>query len=99
LAVAKKRKAIRLSKMAFELVEENAGEITQCLMKSTREGKVMSTKLLVELAEGNVDVEVALTKGPLRSLALRLEAEPQMPPHPQDAAVETAVGSLAFDRA
>jgi hypothetical protein len=68
--------------MAFNLVEESAGEITQALMKSTREGKVMSTKLLVELAEGNVDVEDALSKRPFRSLALRLANEPQVQREP-----------------
>jgi hypothetical protein len=65
--------------MAFKLVEEKAGEITDSLMKSTTEGKVMSTKLLVELAEGDVDLEDALSKRPLRSLALRLANEPMVP--------------------
>jgi hypothetical protein len=36
----------------------------------------MSAKLLVELAEGDVDVEDGMTTGPLRSLALRLAAAP-----------------------
>jgi hypothetical protein len=68
----KKRRAIRLSKEAFKLVEERAVEIVLALMDSTIEGKVMSTKFLVELAEGDVDVEDGMTVGPLRSLALKL---------------------------
>ena len=38
----------------------------------------MSAKLLVELAEGSVDLEGILNKDPFRSLALRLGAEPQV---------------------
>jgi len=72
--------------MAFEVVEAKAGEIIDALMKSTNQGKVMSTKLLVELAEGDVDVEDALTKKPLRSLALRLANEPEVAADPQLAA-------------
>jgi hypothetical protein len=75
--------------MAFKLVEEKAGEITDSLMKSTTEGKVMSTKLLVELAEGDVDLEEALSKRPLRSLALRLANEPQVPKEPRSEAAST----------
>jgi hypothetical protein len=75
--------------MAFNLVEENAGEITEALMQSTREGKVMSTKLLVQLAEGDVDVDEALTKRPLRSLALRLANEPEAPNEPVNEAAGT----------
>jgi len=85
-ALGKKRKATRLAKTAFEVVEAKAGEIIDALMKSTNQGKVMSTKLLVELAEGDVDVEDALTKKPLRSLALRLANEPEVAADPQLAA-------------
>jgi len=81
-AIGKTRKAVKLSKMAFNMVEERAGEITDALMKSTKEGKVMSTKLLVELAEGDVDVDEALSKRPFRSLALRLANEPQVQREP-----------------
>jgi len=76
-APAKKRRVIQLNKEAFKTVEDNASGIAEALLKGTREGKVMSTKLLVELAEGNVEVEDGVTTGPLRSRALRLAAEPQ----------------------
>jgi hypothetical protein len=75
--------------MAFNLVEERAGEIIDALMKSTIEGKVMSTKLLVELAEGDVDVEEALSKRPFRSLALRLANEPQVQKEPLNERFDT----------
>ena len=88
-AVGKTRRTIRLSKIAFNTVEERAGEITDALMKSALEGKVTSTKLLVELAEGNVDVDEALTKRPFRSLALRLANEPQVPKEPLNEGFDT----------
>jgi hypothetical protein len=75
--------------MAFNMVEERAGEITDALMKSTLEGNVMSTKLLVELAEGDVDVEDALSKRPFRSLALRLANEPQVQKEPLNEGFDT----------
>jgi hypothetical protein len=59
------------------MVEENAISIAQWLLDSIKKGHVMSARLLVDLAEGDVDVEEALTKKPLRSLALRLAGEPQ----------------------
>ncbi len=77
-AIGKKRKAIKLTVAAFNKIETNAPAIIEALYKSALEGHVMSTKLLVELAEGDVDVEDALIKKPLRSLALRLANEPQV---------------------
>jgi hypothetical protein len=49
----------------------------------------MSTRLLVELAEGDVDLEEALSKLPLRSLALRLAKEAQWKGEIPDEAAET----------
>jgi hypothetical protein len=74
-APGKKRKVLRLTKEAFKTVEENAHGLAEALLKSAKEGKVMSAKLLVELAEEDVDGEDGMTAGPLRSLALRLAAE------------------------
>jgi hypothetical protein len=76
--IGKKRKAIKLTAAAFNMIEIKAVEIVQALYDSTLKGHVMSAKLLVELAEGDVDVEDALNKKPLRSLALRLANEPQV---------------------
>jgi hypothetical protein len=77
LAVGKKRKAIRLASEAFKMVEENANSIAKWLLDSTEKGHVMSARLLVELAEGDVEVEESSTRKPPRSLALRLADEPQ----------------------
>jgi hypothetical protein len=77
-AIGKKRKAIKLTTAAFNMVEDKAVEIIEALFISALKGHVMSAKLLVELAEGDVDVEDALNKKPLRSLALRLANEPQV---------------------
>jgi hypothetical protein len=49
--------------------------------------------LLVELAEGNLEAEEAMTMRPLRSQALELAAEPEWPGEGIEAAAETAVGS------
>jgi len=78
----------RLNKEAFKIVEERAGKIAEPLMKSTIDGHVMSTRLLVELAEGDVDVEEALLKRPLRSLALQLAEQPQWKGEDPDAEAE-----------
>jgi hypothetical protein len=72
-------RAKRLNNEAFKLVEERANEIAEALMKATKEGKVMSARLLIELAEGFADPKDALSKDPLRSLALRLSKQPQLP--------------------
>jgi hypothetical protein len=69
----------RLNNEAFKLVEERANEIALALMDATNKGHVMSARLLVELAEGSADPEDALSKNPLRSLALRLSKQPQLP--------------------
>ena len=80
-------KVKKLNKEAFKLVEEKAGEIAESLLKSTVEGHVLSARLLVELAEGDVDVEDASMKRPYRSLALQLAEQPQWnneDPDPED---------------
>jgi hypothetical protein len=69
----------RLIKEARKLVDAKANEIAEALMKATKEGHVMSARLLIELAEADVDIEEALGKRPLITLATRLAAEPQMP--------------------
>jgi hypothetical protein len=60
------------------MIETNAVKFVLALYNSALKGHVMSAKLLVELAEGDVDVEDALNKKPMRSLALRLANEPQV---------------------
>jgi hypothetical protein len=77
-AIGKKRIAVKLCAEAFNTVESKAEEIVLALFESTMKGHPMSAKLLVELAEGSVDLEGILNKDPFRSLALRLGAEPQV---------------------
>jgi hypothetical protein len=77
-AIGKKRKTVKLAAAALNKIETNAAEIVLALYESTLKGHVMSTKLLVELAEGSVNLEDILTKDPFRSLALRLANEPQV---------------------
>jgi hypothetical protein len=70
-------KAKKLSQAALKLLDDNAGLIAQALYDSTLKGHVLSTKLLVDLGEGDVDAEVAITLRPLRSLASELAKEPE----------------------
>jgi hypothetical protein len=79
----------RLNKAAFKMVEERAGEIAESLMNRAKQGHVVSARFLVELAEGNLDAEEALTMRPLLSLAMRLAEEPQWPSGAPDAGPET----------
>jgi hypothetical protein len=78
----------KLIKAAFKQVDENAPQIAQALYDSAIQGHVLSTRLLVELAGGNVDVEEALLTRPLRTLAMRLAEEPQWPFGERDAMLE-----------
>jgi hypothetical protein len=81
----------KLNQAAFKIVNEKATEIAKSLLKSTIAGHVLSARLLVELAEGNVGAEEALRMRPLRSLALQLEAEPQWTFDAPNATAETDV--------
>jgi hypothetical protein len=77
-----------LNKEARERVEEHSGEIVDALMESTRKGHSMSTRLLIQLAEGPVETG----EGNNRSLAIDLAKEPQWPDDdpPEDEADEEA---------
>lgn len=90
-------KVKRLIEEARKIVDEKAFEIAEALLEATKKGHVMSTKLLIELAAAGVDIEEALTKRPLITLAMRLASEPQMPPaSPDDEDAETEVENLEF---
>lgn len=87
------KKVKKLNEAALKLVEDKAAEIAQSLYDSTRDGHVQSARLLVELAEGNVEVEEAVTMRPLHSLALALAAEPEWPHGEVKAAMVMGDGS------
>jgi hypothetical protein len=70
-------KAKKLSIEALKTLDDKAVLIVKALYDSTLKGHVLSAKLLVDLGEGNVDVEDAVAVWPLRSLALELADEPQ----------------------
>lgn len=77
-----------LNQVAFKMVEERAEEIAEALMDATKKGQVMSTRLLIELAAGNLDAETAEAMRPFRKLLLDLAAEAQLPAEALDAAEE-----------
>ena len=87
------KKTRKLNKAALKLVDENASAIAQSLLNSTIDGNVVSARLLMDLAEGNVAAEDAMVMRQLRSLALDLSAEPEWPREGLGTAAETEVGS------
>jgi len=86
----------KLNKEAFKKVEANSEKIAEALLKSTLLGDVLSARLLFELAGCDVDIEEALKKKPLITLAMRLAAEPQMPPASSGEDAETEDESSEF---
>ena len=85
-------KVKKLNKEALKLVDEKAPEIAKSLYESTIKGHVLSARLLVELAEGDVEAEEAMTMRPLRSIALELAAEPQWKGEETEAGAEMCSG-------
>ena len=75
----------RLSEAARKIVDEHSDRIAEALMESVLKGDSMSSKLLNELALGNPEMKKALMKGPFRSLAMDLAAEPKWPRELADA--------------
>lgn len=75
--VSRKAKCKRLNEEALRKVEERAGEIADALVKNTLLGDKKCAAMLMDLALD--DGDKAKQSKPLRSLALRLAAEPQLP--------------------
>ena len=86
-------KVKKLNEAALKTVDEHAVEIAESLFDGTRKGHVQSTRLLVELAEGNVEAEKASDPWPVHSFALDLGAEPEWPLEMLETNAETGVGS------
>src|ERR1039458_2443064 len=84
----KPRKPTRINKVAEKLVDEKADEICKGLAEAAGKGHVMSAQLLIDLADGAVEIEEALEKRPLNTIAMRLGAELQLPNHHPDAEEE-----------
>ena len=85
-------KVQKLNKEALKIVDENAEKIAKALLASTILGHVLSARLLVELAEGDVEGEEAMTMRPLRSIASELAAEPQWKGEETEEAAEAYYG-------
>jgi len=71
------KKTKKLNEEALKLMDENAAGIAQLLCDSTLHGHMPSARLLVELAQRNVEAVEALMMRPGRSLAQDLAAEPE----------------------
>lgn len=77
------RKVVKLKTEAFRLVELNSTPIIQGLVDASIKGHVLCTRLLLDLAEDNIEIESVPDKKPVVTVAMRLAAEPQLPPdHP-----------------
>jgi len=78
------RKFKKLSTTAFAKVEQHADTITERLMNGTSQGATLSMRLLLEMAEAGVDIQLE-DKGVTWSLAEVLAREPQVPAEMADA--------------
>src|SRR5450631_4169705 len=83
----------QLKKAAFKMVGDKAPQLAMLLFSSSVEGDVPSTRLLMELAQKNVEAERATKMQPLRSWASLLAAEPEWGGEASEEYAETGVGS------
>jgi len=86
-------KVRKLNKEAHKIVDANAVEIINSLLVKTLEGHVLSARMLVGLAEKNVEAEEAMEMRPLRSMASEWGAERPWPGEVDEATAETCFGS------
>ena len=90
------RKPTWINKVAENTVNTNATAICEGLVEAAKLGHSMSAKLLLDLADGNVDIEEALEKRPLKTIAMRLGAEQQLPRNHSNAEEEKAPSQTAL---
>jgi hypothetical protein len=81
----------KLNKEAQKIVDEEAPEIAKSLLKSTLAGHVLSARLLVELAEGDMETDEAIRMRPLSRYASELAEEPQWPDESSEPVVDTEI--------
>lgn len=84
----------KLNRAAFRVLEQRADEIANVMIDAARKGQSMSTRLLMELAGGNLDSEQAAAMRPFRKLLLDLAAEQQLTGEALDAAEAAQAGNL-----
>ena len=89
--VSKKRK--KLNTVVFKLMVDNADQIADALYNGTINGDAPSVRMLVELAQHNVEAVKAIKAEPLRSWAEKLAAEPEWPDEASEESAEVGVGS------
>ena len=89
--VSKKRK--KLNTAALKLLGDNADQIADALYNGTINGDAPSVRMLVELAQHNVEAVKAIKVEPLRSWAEKLAAELEWPDEASEESAEVGVGS------
>jgi hypothetical protein len=94
---ARAGKAFKLTKKLYEAaqkkVDEKADQLIDSLCKSSLEGNAQSTRLLVELAQGNGEAKEATEPRQIRSFALELASEPEWSGEQKTAASAVEFGS------
>jgi hypothetical protein len=91
---APKRKLTKLNEQAFNEIEENAEAIAKALCEATNKGNVISARLLVELAEDQIDTEEVSTKQQVQNIGKQIELEKEFiapPLTPEEEALATGV--------
>jgi hypothetical protein len=91
---APRRKLLRLNEEALKQVTENAAAIALALCEATNKGNVISARLLVELAQDQIDTDEATMKQQVQSIAKQIELEKEWidpPLTPEDEALATGV--------
>jgi hypothetical protein len=92
-----KRKLLKLNEQAFNQVETNATEIASALCEATKKGNCISARLLVELAQDQIDTEEASRKQVVQSIGKQIELEKEWiapPLTPEEEALATGVPLL-----
>jgi hypothetical protein len=82
----------RLYEVAFRKLDEGAEDIGEALKNAAAQGKVMSTRLLIELAEKFADAKQGEVSRPFHALLLALAAGPEWPAEAADAVKRAGAG-------
>lgn len=83
------RGTAKMKAAADKTLEENSEKIAKALYKSLLKGNTAGAKLLIALADGQIDCEDEVAMERLCSLAEKLAAEPEWVGESDEAAMET----------
>jgi len=89
-----KRKLLKLNDEAFNQVEKHAKKIAAALCTATKKGNCISARLLVGLAQDQIDTEEASRKQVVQSIGKQIELEKEWiapPLTPEEEALATGV--------